>query len=80
MMQFLITEFFNNFTRFFIYSAGHIIRMEMTQIKHFMDNPDISAVGQKLAAHIQQALSYKDSVDLGSQLPWAQIKQPKVIL
>lgn len=43
--------------------------MEMTQIKHFMDNPDISAVGQKLAAHIQQALSYKDSVDLGSQLP-----------
>lgn len=43
--------------------------MEMTQLKNYTDNPDISAVGQKLAAHIQQALSYEDKVDLGNQLP-----------
>lgn len=43
--------------------------MEMTQLKDYVESPDISVVGQKLAAHIQQALSYEDKVDLGNQLP-----------
>lgn len=43
--------------------------MEMTQLKHFVKTLDIQAVGQKLIAHLQQALSYHDSVDLGNQLP-----------
>jgi lipoyl(octanoyl) transferase len=43
--------------------------MEMTQIADYVSQPDIQAIGQKLIASLQQTMSYKDVVDLGSQLP-----------
>lgn len=43
--------------------------MEMAQMKDYVTSPDIQVISQKLVTQLQQAMSYKGTVDLGNQLP-----------